>query len=427
MSKTEAVRRQVFEHSEQHIELLRNGLKISLEDVDTFQEWVADRLNSLGASTNNFRLSRQEIESQPAFQNVDSGAPDVNFGTNVIGSYAGQTDTKTLLFAHADKNPRSYQQARHGHSIDFRSKRLHGPGIADDISGVMAMIGAIRTLAEGSWKPVTSVLLGSILGKQLGVGGTYGLMQQYAPADAAIYIHPAESGQGLNDLKIGSNGVYEFHVKVEGKQPDTSEVHHPLYAHRGINPFKSIRSIIQHLHGWVEEFSAQHTHPGVREAAGRSAGLLLSRINTTGSERAVYEMPQSCTAELALAFPPGISIEAVEEDVHKAVHEAASNAVIPSITLSRGDHIADSAETSTDAMSASTIIEMIKKISNKSPTFYYGHTASDIRYPINYWNAPTVGFGPKAENIGKRNEWISQREYLETVAALSCFLIEYSP
>jgi acetylornithine deacetylase/succinyl-diaminopimelate desuccinylase-like protein len=427
MSEYDEVREHVFNRGQEHIELLRSGLEASFEDVATFQDWVTDRLNLLGSSTTEFTLSRQDITEQPAFRNSEAEGELVRFGRNIVGKYPGRSDMQTLLFAHADKTPESYRQAAQGGAIDFGRTKLHGPGIADDVSGVTAAIGAIKTLAEGQCNPRTTVLLGSILGKQLGVGGTYGLMRNHGPADAAVYVHPAESGQGLDDLKVGSNGLYEFHIEIQGKPPETNEVHHPLYAHSGVNPLESIGSITQRLQQWTENIGSRHTHSGVEAAAGRSVGLLVSDIHVDDDRRAVYELPQSCRVELALAFPPGLSLETVREGVRDTVREAGEETNVCDITVHVGNHVADSAEAPADSRAVRTASRAIEAITTESPTFYYGHTASDIRYPMNYWDAPTVGFGPRAGNMGRPIEWIDRKEYLETVAALTSFLITYSP
>ena len=428
MSVSKKIRQQIFEYADNHIELLESALEASFEDVHTFQQWVDDRLESLGASTDHFSVDSEDLKNQPAFrEQFNSESDEIRLGTNVVGRFSGETDATTLLFAHADKAPVSYQHAESGRGFRSANGRLSGPGIADDVSGVTATIAALETLTRAELSPSTSVLVASIFGKQLGVGGTYGLMKRYGPADAAVYVHPAESGQGLGHLKVGSNGLYEFTIEIEGAQPPTNETHHPLYAHQGENPINIMRPIVQQLQDWTGVLSERHTHPGVERSAGTSAGLLISDIRTDNGGRPVYEMPRNCTIEAALVFPPGVSLDTVEEGIFATLNEAIEGTDVTEISIRRGDHTAESAEAPTDSPAVNRVADSIESVTDDLPEFYYGHTASDIRYPMLYWDAPTVGFGPRAGAMGESGEWIDRDEYLETICALATFLVEFDP
>jgi len=428
VSATEKIRQQIYKHTDKHIELLQSGLEVSFNSVDDFQEWVDDRLTSLGLSTYRFSVDSADLKGQPAFRKeFDSNPNEVRLGTNVVGRRSGKTDGTTLLFAHADKAPVSYQHAKSGQKFESASGRIIGPGIADDVSGVTATIAALETLAQMDLTPSTNVLVASIFGKQLGVGGTYGLMKRFDSADAAVYVHPAESGKGLGHLKVGSNGLYEFTVEIEGIQPSTNETHHPLYAHQGENPINVMGIIVQQLQDWTAEISKKHKHQAVERAAGTSAGLLISDLYTDNSDRPVYKMPQKSSMEAALAFPPGVSLSAVEEGIRNTVDKAIKRTSVKEVTVRRGDHVAESAEAMTDSQTVNEVSKSIENITGDSPEFYYGHTASDIRYPILYWDTTTVGFGPQAGAIGEPDEWIDREEYLETICALATFLINFDP
>ena len=55
-------------------------------------------------------------------------------------------------------------------------------------------------------------------------------------ADAAVYLHPAESGMGLKDIKAVTYGTLDFHITVPGRLPDTLEPGHAASFHLSINP-----------------------------------------------------------------------------------------------------------------------------------------------------------------------------------------------
>jgi len=47
---------------------------------------------------------------------------------------------------------------------------------------------------------------------------------------------------------------------------------------------------------------------------------------------------------------------------------------------------------------------------------------SDIRYPLLYWKAQAFGIGPVCGDIGKESEWVDQKEYLDTIVAVTQML-----
>jgi acetylornithine deacetylase/succinyl-diaminopimelate desuccinylase-like protein len=138
-------------------------------------------------------------------------------------------------------------------------------------------------------------------------------------------------------------------------------------------------------------------------------------------------MPSSCTVRAVLAFPPGVSLNTVERELREVVSRAAAETGVSGVTIRRGDHVADSAAAPENTPTVQTAVRSIDRVTGQSPEFYYGHTASDIRYPMQYWDAPTVGFGPRAGAMGEPDEWVDRKEYLETVSALATFLFEFTP
>ena len=55
-------------------------------------------------------------------------------------------------------------------------------------------------------------------------------------ADAALYLHPAESGAGLREVKAFASGQVEFRTVIEGRPPDTTEPLQTAFAHLAVNP-----------------------------------------------------------------------------------------------------------------------------------------------------------------------------------------------
>ena len=58
-------------------------------------------------------------------------------------------------------------------------------------------------------------------------------------------------------------------------------------------------------------------------------------------------------------------------------------------------------------------------ITGKAPFYGYGHSLGDIRYPLLYWNAQTIGVAPHCGDIGTESEWIDRKQYLDTIVAVT--------
>ena len=152
------------------------------------------------------------------------------------------------------------------------------------------MVSALKLYLASGVKPKKQIMLASILGKQGGVFGTYGLMKRFGPLDAAVYLHPAESGAGLGELKIASNGLIEFTVTVEGKPPESTEVHQTIFSKSAVSALEKAIFIHEKLQEWAAAQSDAYRHSAVEAMAGQSFAVTLGRF-CTGAENEVFEIP----------------------------------------------------------------------------------------------------------------------------------------
>ncbi|MFB6299961.1 MAG: M20 family metallopeptidase [Halobacteriales archaeon] len=412
------IRDLVDDRRDRHRSLLRTGMDHSVTDLDTFQEWVATRLRAIGVETDSFRLTPSDVTDQPAYQRtIESDPEGLRTGRNVVGVRAGDTDgPSTLLFAHADKNPITFEQATETPAFRERGDRFVGPGIADDVSGVTAILSAIEVVADSELAFAGDLLVGSVLGKQFGVLGTYGLVTRYDPTDTAIYIHPAETEAGLNELKIGSNGICEFRIEIEGKPPDTAEAMHTVFRESAINPIEKAATIQECLLEWADQASAAYSYGPLEKLADRSISVMVGNCRVDAGD-SVYRVPDRCILEGTVCFPPSISRETIQtavQDRLRSINAEDQGIDDTPIELTWGDFVADSAATPADSEFLERGVDALEEFVDRRPTHYYGHTASDIRYPLLYWDADTFGFGPL-------DEWIDMTEYrntIETIVAL---------
>lgn len=418
----EEIRRTVDGDESRIVDVLRDGVESAAAGLDRFQGWVETSLGDAGCAVERFALDPSDVLEQPAYNRTARTEPDrLRAGPNVVATLSGDgTGRSRLFFAHADTAPTVSDLVDDGGSFREGDDRYLAPGIADDISGVTAIVSAVDIVDRSEFRVSNDVLVGSVLGKQFGVMGTYGLARDYGPTDDAVYVHPAETEAGLDELKVGSNGICEFEIRIDGTPPDTSESVHTLFAGSGTNPIAEAARLYRGLLEWAERASTRYGNPRVERIADESVSVMLGEFVSEASGE-IYTIPDRCTIRGTVCFPPNVDLDTIAGEVEQAVKATRSDGDGRSgegIEFEWGDLIAESATTDEDSPIVRDGRSAVAGITGRRPSLYHGHTASDIRYPVLYWGADSFGFGPKAGGMGTPDEWIDASEYLDTVTAI---------
>ncbi len=72
-----------------------------------------------------------------------------------------------------------------------------------------------------------------------------------------------------------------------------------------------------------------------------------------------------------------------------------------------------------------TFASCVADVTGEEPAVWPTRTASDIRYPLLYAGAPTVGFGPRAGNFGGPNERLDIDDFLRATQALALLVVRW--
>ena len=270
------IRKEVEKNEAHHVNILREGLKASFLSRDDFQKWFAAELKRIGVEVEIFEVDPSELLEQPSQRKTLRENPSaLNRGMNVMGRVRGKTKGKggVLVFGHADKPPESYEWGKKHPDLIEKGSRLQGPGIADDVAGLTSLLGAMETYKQFKLEPEGDLLVASILGKQLGVFGTYGLVRRFGPVAGAIYMHPAESGNGLGDIKVASLGMAEFHITVTGKAPTTTEPHKTIYSRSGVSAIEKAMRLVEGIKDVGRGMGPEARNSAPRTAEGRGPEL----------------------------------------------------------------------------------------------------------------------------------------------------------
>jgi acetylornithine deacetylase len=420
----------VLQRSNHYVELLAQGLKASFTGLEGFQAWVAETMRQLDLQIDQFTVSLDELKEQPGNQVTYRTAPStLQRGTNVVGRLPGKgANHGILVFGHADKRPDTFEWAKDQPELIEKEGRFYGPGIADDVSGLVAALAAVDTCRQLGVSPQGDVLIASILGKQLGVFGTYGLVRRYGPLDAAVYVHPAESGGGLGELKMASLGTLEFLIEVEGKGPESKDSVKTIFSRYAFNAIDKGMYLCQGLQAWATEMSKQpqYRNDRLEALAGTSLAVSFGKFKS-GMGNEVYEIPTHATIRGNVSFAPNIRLETVQKEFLSAFQRLAANdpwLAQDHARLTWGDMIDESCQADENSVFLNHAAQIVGQIKGKMPRFYYGHSISDIRYPLLYWKAQAFGIGPLAGDLARPSEWVDRKEFLETIMILTELIVD---
>ncbi len=406
----------------EHEQLFREAYKASLISIDNFQDWISKKIKELGMEAERFRVQGNELKDQPSFHSTYRDPDSIEEGPkNIVGYLNKEATDGILLFAHADKRPETYEYGKTIPDIVEKDGRYYGAGIADDVSGLAAMLSAVKLYNDLGYTLKKKLMIASILGKQGGVFGTFGLMHRYGPMKAAIYMHPAESGAGLNEMKIASNGLIEFNIRVTGKHPDSTEVHQTIFSKSAVSAVDKLIYIYSELQKWAEKQSNKYHHELIHEAAQQSFALTVGKL-FCGKENETYEIPIHGFMKGTISFPPNAELKAVRQEFEQEL-DRIKNAdpwlAKGNLSFTYGDRVGESAESNLECGFIQDSIEVVKAF-GKTPQFFFGHSMSDIRYPLLDWNADAAyGIGPLAGDLGTEEEWVDKEEYILSIAILT--------
>ena len=409
----------IEENRERYIQLIRELVKISKNGEEALQKSIAEKLSMLGCNVETLKLRPIGLSPEKEFAAEESMSLFERI--SVVGRRAGTGDGRSLmLFAHPDSEElRGLDEWTHDpFKAEVQDGRVYGWGVADDLLGVATMIGALDALLRSEVALKGDLYLCSTASKRNARGVTAVLDKGYK-ADAAIYLHPAESGEGLNEIKAFASGLLSFRVTVEGKPPDTTEPGHTVFAHMGVNPIGIAVKVIQALEKLNEARGEEIKNELLEEAVGRSTNILVSHV-CCGDSMVFNHMGDECVIGASISFPPGenlIDVKRLIENTVKGVSDrdpwlCEHPPVIEWVFGTQG------VETPVDHPLYQITSRGIEEVTGEKPHVNPLHTASDIRNPILFSGIPTVGFGSLSGGLvhsGGHDEWIDIEDYLRAI------------
>jgi len=402
------------------ISFLRDLIKAQAKGEAAVQAVISSRLKSAGCKISDLTYDPTTV---PVVGDFATGTKQaLGERTAVVGTYKGDPSKCSLLvFAHPDGEK---LQADHGWSHDpFEGEvdggRIYGWGVADDLAGCAAAVLAIEA-AAASGAELGTIVFASTPSKK-NARGVAALLYQKLSADGSLYLHPAESGVGMQEIKAVTPGYLDLKISVAGRRPDTAEPSHTAFLHRAINPVNKAVLIISALQELDENRGERINHPMIDAFIGRSTNILVSYLKS-GSMAKFSRVPEMCELGLAVSFPPQETMRAVQDEV-----EAALNACFdadPWLAKNRPTLEWLSGGTGAEVPENHPLFRVtsdaVREVTGKIPFVNPLHMASDIRNPAVEKGIPTVAFGCLCGDLTqneKRDEWVDVADFHRMVKA----------
>ena len=335
-----------------------------------------------------------------------------------------------LFFGHPDSEPLS-RLAEWTHDPfkgEISQERIYGWGVADDLAGVAIYTQAMAVLKACGLQPKGEVTLVSTPSKRH-ARGVSALLHQGLTADAAIYLHPAESGMGMKEIKAFASGQLEFRIRVQGAAPPTSEPLQTAFAHLAVNPVAKAFQVFQALQKLDEQRGKEIFHPLLDQAVGRSTNIMVSMINCDVAD-SLSRVRHECWLGGAISFAPPEPMDQVMGQVQNALVELAKGDAWfsehpPQLHWESG---VTGAQVDADHPLYQTLANAVHRITGHMPRVNPMHTSSDIRNPMVQKNIPTVGLGPLCGSLsqnGQTDEWVDVDDYLAAVTVVASTIIDW--
>jgi acetylornithine deacetylase len=300
--------------------------------------------------------------------------------------------------------------------------------VADDSAGICIMTETIDALNQAGFKPKGDIYLMSATAKRNAWGIAALLLDGYR-ADAAIYIHPAESELGFKEIKTLTSGLLKFRIKVKGMKPPKTEFVQVTFHHLGVNPIDKALYVIRELKNFDRKRREQIKYQPLNNYVGRGTNLLITYIEA-GTKDSLTDVPLECIIGVGLTFPPSEDIDNVVDSVEDEINRINESDVWLRENPLELEWVqgTQGVEVPFNHPIIQTTIAAILDVTGETPFSNPLYSKSDIRTPVLISNIPNVGYGPLAGSLsttGGKDEWVDLDDYIRAVKVTARIVTEW--
>jgi acetylornithine deacetylase len=389
------------EHRDELVALMESLVKISSPVGQSAGE--AQQIVQRYLETNSYDVERivedpLVFRDHPEFVPPPVGSRDP---VNLIGRAVRAPQARVAMFAHIDTEVSGEGWSTPPLSPVVRDGRMYGLGTADSKGGVAAMLVASSLLLKAR-QPAPLVMC--LHGKGGGARGSLPAFVRKPDSRIVLYVHPAETGNGMTEIKHVSRGVLDMTLTVKGWQGRQREIRTASSA-----PWDEGGDTLKKCLEVVERFRVLILPDGQ---------VNLGRLEAGEGPATV---PDSCRAEVRAVWRGTRTVSDLLGRFRQeiALHQQPDSA---------GHHFelsveptglrANPAEVEWDDPLCRTVRNAVESVTGQAPVPYRGHVSSDIRFPMRVAGEPALGIGSLGGNFYGPDEWIDLEDLVRLVAVL---------
>jgi succinyl-diaminopimelate desuccinylase len=291
--------------------------------------------------------------------------------------------------------------------------KIHGRGVSDMKGGLAASVAAFAALAalREAWRGRLTLAAVSDEGTFGPWGANY--LVDHGPklhGDAVIIGEPSSP----RTIRFGERGVLWLRIAVRGHSS------HAAYPHHGWNAIAAMVTLLGQIKAleaepWPVPDDFLRTIDAARattdELLGPGTTEVLSALTISfGTIRGgtkVNLTAESCEAEVDIRLPPGVSVASVLRHVGRIVrsHRGASYEVTRRGEPNYSDPTGELFE---------TVGRAVAQVCGEPAALNIGSPGTDGRV-FRRVGIPVAVFGPRPFNLGAPDEYITVRDYLDTI------------
>jgi len=394
-------------HRQELLDVLKKLIRVQSiqgESAANAQQVVNDYLSKLPyrIEKSDDKPSSYEDHAEYMTPNPAGDGPFVN----IVGWPKKKAKQQFAMFSHIDTH-----SIEDGWTTDpFEPKlvgtKLYGLGTSDDKGGVAAMLVAASILSKtGKSLPVVM----SLHGKGGGGRGSLPIFERIRKTKhqigAVLYVHPAETGRGLEDVKNSVQGIADLQLHMTGWRGEPLEI-------------GSVDSA-----EWKDGGSAVDRCLELLDLLRATVykDILVNIGIIDGGDR-IGSVADKVTVTFRLKFTGAHTWKALVDNSNKVINEfvASKSTSDQSYTaeLKSVGYMTNPGAADWDASESKVLRKSIVAVTGEAPTAYPNHYAGDIRYPIRLLGVPAYGIGSLGGNFYLPNEWVDIDDLVRLVAVL---------